>query len=323
MDLRQIRYFTCLFEEQNVTRAARRLNVVQPALSTQIRNLEKEFGLRLFERTNRGMTPTAAGRTLYDLCRPVLRDLENIRQQMASQAGRVSGEISAGIISSLTHSVVAETLAEMAARHPEAVVHVTEAYSGTLLDAVIDGSLDFAIVNNLGETPGIIRQRIIVESLVLVTGAGSGRRLDAPVDPAELHDLDLVLPSRRHGLRVPIDRWLIAQGLEITPRLELDVLTPTLRLVEMSDWATIMPGSAVVHGVREGRLRAAPFAGRPLVREIVFAHRAGHPLSPASERFIAILVDQLAEISRQARGLHAEFEFDAGALPDASWHHKK
>jgi LysR family transcriptional regulator, nitrogen assimilation regulatory protein len=75
MDLRQISYFVALFEEGSVTRAARRVNVVQPALSMQIAKLELELEQKLFERLPKKMEPTAATRMLYRLAQPILRDL--------------------------------------------------------------------------------------------------------------------------------------------------------------------------------------------------------------------------------------------------------
>jgi LysR family nitrogen assimilation transcriptional regulator len=71
MELRQVQYFICLYEEGSVTRAARRLNIVQPALSMQIAKLEEAFGQQLFERTRQGMLPTAAAPQMYRLFLPV------------------------------------------------------------------------------------------------------------------------------------------------------------------------------------------------------------------------------------------------------------
>ncbi len=79
MDLRQISYFVALFEEGSVTRAAQRMNVVQPALSMQIAKLERELGQRLFDRQPKAMVPTAAGRTLHRLVHPIQRDVADAR----------------------------------------------------------------------------------------------------------------------------------------------------------------------------------------------------------------------------------------------------
>jgi LysR family transcriptional regulator, nitrogen assimilation regulatory protein len=110
LDLRQIQYFVCRYEEGSVTRAARRLNVVQPALSMQIGRLEKRLGVDLFERTARGMVPTSAGEAMYRLYLPVLLDLKHANQMMMELSGKVLGKIAVGIIPSITNSVLADVL---------------------------------------------------------------------------------------------------------------------------------------------------------------------------------------------------------------------
>ena len=98
MDLRQIQYFATLFEDGSVTRASKRLNIVQPALSMQISRLEEELQLRLFERGRQGMTPTAAGHRMYRLFTPILRDIANAREQLIRDGDQVTGHVSIGLI---------------------------------------------------------------------------------------------------------------------------------------------------------------------------------------------------------------------------------
>ncbi len=119
LDLRQIQYFACLYEQRSVTRAARSLNVVQPALSMQISRLEKRLGINLFERTARGMIPTAAGDAMYRLYLPVLLDLKHANQQVMELSGKVLGKIAVGIIPSITNSVLADVLRRYGAKYPD------------------------------------------------------------------------------------------------------------------------------------------------------------------------------------------------------------
>lgn len=117
MDLRQISYFVALFEEGSVTRAAQRMNVVQPALSMQIAKLERELGQRLFDRQPKAMVPTAAGRTLHQLVHPIQRDVAEARAAMARLSQTVSGRVTAGILSSLSMSVIPSVLAQIGRAH--------------------------------------------------------------------------------------------------------------------------------------------------------------------------------------------------------------
>src|SRR5688500_3770928 len=77
LDLRQLQYFFCIYEEGSVTRAARKLHVVQPAISMQLQKLESQMGFPLFERTPQGVVPTPEGKAIYELYQPILLDFQD------------------------------------------------------------------------------------------------------------------------------------------------------------------------------------------------------------------------------------------------------
>src|SRR5437868_430646 len=118
MELRQMQYFLCLAEERNVTRAARQLNIVQPALSMQIAKLEAEFGQKLFDRSPHGISTTVAGDTLVRLVAPIVRDVEHAKQEMTRLNGRISGRVSVGLITSVAQSTMASSSATVAREYP-------------------------------------------------------------------------------------------------------------------------------------------------------------------------------------------------------------
>src|SRR5437016_7053036 len=126
MELRRIQYFLCLAEEKSVTRAARQLNIVQPALSMQIAKLEAELGQKLFERSSHGMTLTVAGEAFCRLVSPIARDVEYAKQEMARLNGRISGRVSAGLITSVAQSTMASSSATVAHLYPEITLSVCE-----------------------------------------------------------------------------------------------------------------------------------------------------------------------------------------------------
>ena len=113
MDLRQIEYFVALYNERSITKAARRLNVVQPALSMQIIRLEKAFKAKLFERTSRGVIPTDIGRTFYGLCTKILGDVYEARRYLREANGIITGDLTVGLMPSVANSVLAKVLAEI------------------------------------------------------------------------------------------------------------------------------------------------------------------------------------------------------------------
>src|SRR5260370_6329176 len=107
MDLTQLNSFLCLARDGNMTRAARQLNIVQPALSMQIAKLERNFGKQLFDRTAHGVSLTPAGETLVRLAGTIAKEVDRTREEMAHLDGRISGRVSIGMITSPAPSTLA------------------------------------------------------------------------------------------------------------------------------------------------------------------------------------------------------------------------
>lgn len=284
MDLRQISYFVALFEEGSVTRAANRLNVVQPAVSMQLAKLERDLDQKLFERRSKAMVPTAAGRTLHRLVVPVLRDLTIAREHMAQLSGVVSGRINVGILASLAASFVPAMLIEFADSFPDVEVVVIDGYSASFIDLINQGALDFAVINKPPRRLGAIVEPLVEEQMVHVSAVG--REQPNGSFPAErLPDEKLILPSRRHGLRLELDRYFDARDIALQLRMEMDSIDGICEVVARSDWSTILPSLATRRGVAAGRLATRPLKP-PMTRQLAVIHHPRHPLTPAANAFL-------------------------------------
>lgn len=302
MDLRQITYFVALFEEGSVTRAANRLNVVQPAVSMQIAKLERDLGQRLFERRSKAMVPTSAGRTLHRLVLPVLRSLTVAQEHMAKLSGVVCGHITIGILASLAASFVPDMLIAFARRYPEVEVTLVDGYSSTFIDLVNQGALDFAVINKPPRRLGVVIEPLVEERMVYVAAAdrvGTSK----PITFTELQRAKLILPTRHHGLRAELERHFEAHDVTLELQLEMDSIEGICEVVARSEWTTILPSLAVRRGIAAGTLASRPI--RPaMTRQLAIIHHPRQPLTPAA----AAVITQLREhIGRAvARGNHDE-----------------
>src|SRR5437899_9370837 len=142
MDVRQIKYIIALYEEQSITNASRRLNVVQPAVSMQLRKIEKDYGLQLFDRTPEGLSPTPIARSLYPACLKVLEDLRAAEQIFEASRASISGTLNIGVPPSLADSLLGELLIICNQRYPEIAIRCHEGYSSNLIDWLADGTVD-------------------------------------------------------------------------------------------------------------------------------------------------------------------------------------
>ncbi|MGN6669831.1 MAG: LysR family transcriptional regulator, partial [Trinickia sp.] len=296
-----IQYFIALFEEGTVTRAARRLNIAQPALSMQIAKLEAEVRQKLFERGPHGMAPTEAARLMYRLYTPIMRDIDQAREHLSRRDVIVTGRVSLGMVSSEAQSVLPESLARFDALFPQVEVSVADGFSAQLIDAVESGRLDAAIINKPRGRLTLHVEPLIVEEMVLVTSVVHGPDLPDAIDLTQHSGIELVLPTRRNGLRGALDAALMAADVVIEPKFEIDLLSTIVQFVEQSSVATILPRVVVQAKVDEGRLRARTIASPPIVRHIIQVTHPKRPIGPAAQALIAIITEEIRRVTTGRR----------------------
>lgn len=220
MDIRQLRYFVAVAEEKNFSRAAERLHVSQPPLSTQVKALEGELGVELFRRSNRGVALTVAGQLFYDEVRIVLRRLEQARLK-AQSAGRGDiGLLAVGFVSIVDYGVLPPTLKRFRAQFPGVEVELHEFTTDAQIKEIRAGRLDLGIGIGPVEEPDLAFEAIWREKLVLAAPAGHPLlRREGPVSLAALANESFVITPRdvAAGLHDLILETCREQGF--TPRI--------------------------------------------------------------------------------------------------------
>ena len=207
MDVRQLRSFVAVAEESHFTRAAERLGIKQSSLSTQVRLLEQEVGLPLFDRTTRRVALTDAGAFLLARARAVIADIDDTASELKGMTGDLSGRVRIGLTTTIGCVDVIGLLANFHRRHPLVELAVVEDLSVHLAVQLRDGRLDIGIlsVTPSDELRGLEVEPFAQEELVLVVP--KGHRL-AQIDEAsvdDLKDIDLVLPPAGATIRTAVE----------------------------------------------------------------------------------------------------------------------
>ncbi|WP_433548849.1 LysR family transcriptional regulator [Streptomyces sp. CA-294286] len=175
MELRQLRYFVTVAEEENFTRAAARLHLAQPGVSAQVRQLEKELGQRLLDRTGRRISLTEAGEAILPHARATLAAADAVRDTADGLTGLLRGRVRLGTLlgAPADEFGVAGVLADFHDAHPGVEFALTEDTSARLLAALRRGELDMALVGPPEEhpPPGLSFQTLLDEPLVAVAPA--------------------------------------------------------------------------------------------------------------------------------------------------------
>jgi DNA-binding transcriptional LysR family regulator len=153
MELRHLRYFVAVGEEQHYGRAAKRLRVAQPALSRQIQDLEEEIGFKLFDRLSRGVKISAAGNLFLEDARCILQQVNEAIMRAKRVASGQSGTLRVGFVESISwHGVVPDSFRQFRERHPDAELELRPLSSLQQIDAVRSGQLDAGFVFTIANT---------------------------------------------------------------------------------------------------------------------------------------------------------------------------
>ncbi len=181
VELRHLRYVVAVADELSFTRAARVLRVAQPALSRQVRQLEEEIGVALFERTPRRVTLTEAGRTFVGEARAVLARSEQAVRAARNSQRSIAGPLSVGYVWGLFHSLAPAGLARFRQRWPEVSVHLLDLTATEQAVSLQEGRLDAGLIGFADEADGagLAKRRVGVCRFLAALPAGhraAGRR---------------------------------------------------------------------------------------------------------------------------------------------------
>src|SRR5215468_4832230 len=153
MELRQLEYFVAVAEEQNFTRAAQRVRISQSGVSAQIRQLERELGAELLDRSARSATLTAAGRAALDHARSALAAAAAVSQAVGEVADVIRGRLSIGMVVGCTVTPLFDALAQFHRAHPGVEISLLEGVSDRLVEQVRSGAIDLALVGTGSALP--------------------------------------------------------------------------------------------------------------------------------------------------------------------------
>jgi DNA-binding transcriptional LysR family regulator len=294
--LRQVRAVIAVCEEGSFTRAAERENATQSGISQHVASVERALGVKLFERSARGIVPTPAGLRYYKSCVEAVGRLEDANEAARRLGGLVAGDLRIGLMPTFTRAVLAPTLDDFVPRYPDVRLHVFEGYSGVLTDMVLADELDFAVVPAFEGRVGLKPRLLVRDREMLLSGAKRGLKPLAPVRLADCVPLKIVVPGPDNVRRRNLETYFQTHGVEIAALLEMDAMIGTLEFVARSDWVTVLPSLISVNDIGKGDLVVNPIADPPLHAEFVVIQPARRTLSVPARLFLERFDAEVAHI---------------------------
>lgn len=243
MEFRHLRYFQAVAQELNVTRAALRLNMAQPPLSRQIRQLEDELGVVLFDRIGRGLRLTEAGRFLLEQSLQMTRRLEETIEGTRRIGRHEKRWFGIGFVPSVLYGFLPELIRELRGSNPQVEVGLSELITVQQIDALKAGRIDIGFGRIALNDPAIVRTVVMSEPLVAALPASA--KSSGPLTAQALARHAFILyPSRpRPNYADHVLSLFRAQGLELHVAQEANELQTALGLVAAGIGITLVPAS--------------------------------------------------------------------------------
>jgi len=314
MDLKQIEYFVRVAELGGFTRAAAALGVAQPALSRQVRLLEVELRQTLLSRDGRGAVPTEAGRLLLAHGRGILHQVERAREELGRLRGALAGRVAVGLPSSLARMLTVPLTRAFSRQMPEATISISEGLSAAMLESLVNGRLDIALLYNARLSPDIEITPLQVEELFLVQSCAHNDNAAGAIRLQELADLPLVIPSRPNAIRIRVESEMAARGCSPRIALEIDGVSAILDLVADGIGNAVLSRNAVESSAHPALFRLRPIHDPPLRAQIALAVSAQRPATLTQQATQTLIIDTLAAVLPAADAVGA---LDGTGAPDA------
>lgn len=293
MDIRQLRTFSCVAELGSISKASDTLRVAQPALSRQIKLLEHELRAELFTRNGRGMVLTDAGRLLLARTAGIVRQIDQVRDEIQSSGGPPSGRVVLGLVPTVSCVLSARLARRTVDKYPGISLCIVESYSGHLMEWLHRGEMDLALIYGPSSDLHLTVQSLGRDTIVAVGPRGSGLAQRKQVDIGWLLRQRLVLPSHSHGLRALIEHAAAKKKLKLDVKLEADSFRVLTSLVEEGLGYTLLPPSSVRNEVAAGRLETAAISKPAPMRELTLASPIDHPGSTAIALVTELIRDEI------------------------------
>lgn len=291
MDLRQLRTFVQVAEAGSFSKAALILDVAQPALSRQVRQLETELRETLLLRHGRGVALTEAGQRLLAHGRAILQQVEVARSEVAAGRDEPAGQIAIGLPPSLARQWTLPLIQAFQIQMPKARCAIIEGFSMHISEWLSEGRLDLGLLYNPEPSAQVSTRPLIEEALCLVSPVATevSQDVTGPVRFAQLSGLPLVMPQRGHTFRKLMETQAALHGVQLNVAWEVSSVGVIPDLVRAGlGHAALTAGAVRAHGALQ-HLRVRPIEAPQIISTLCLAEPAQRRSTPLTRRTAQLL----------------------------------
>jgi LysR family cyn operon transcriptional activator len=286
MELRQLKYFITSADTLNFTEAARQCFITQSTLSQQIKQLETELGVQLFERIGKRVFLTETGRDFLPYARQTVADAEYGVQRIKDMEELRTGRLCIGTTFGLS-ALITDAIARFSEQYPEVHLEVMFLKQDELIEAVRERKVDSALTFEMMEKDDLLtEQPVETYHLCAIVSDQNPLAQQATVSLRQLADYNICTPARGMNARRMFDSLTNKKGIELQPKLEINEIHTLLHLVRTGRWVAILVDS-IIHG--EDGLCAVPLREAALPMPVVWLYPKDMYIRKAMQKFMELI----------------------------------
>ena len=286
MELRQLKYFITSADTLNFTEAARQCFITQSTLSQQIKQLETELGVQLFERIGKRVFLTETGHDFLPYARQTVADADYGVQRIKDMEDLKTGRLCIGTTFGLS-ALITDAIARFSEQYPEIYLEVMFLKQDELIDAVRERKVDFALTFEMMEKDDLLtEQPVKTYHLCAIVSDQNPLAQQATVSLRQLADYNICTPARGMNARRMFDSLTNKKGIELQPKLEINEIHTLLHLVRTGRWVAILVDS-IIHS--EDGLCAVPLREAALPMPVVWLYPKDMYIRKAMQKFMELI----------------------------------
>jgi LysR family nitrogen assimilation transcriptional regulator len=303
INLKHLQSFVRVAELGSFSKAARVLDIAQPALSRQVRQLETDLRETLLLRNGRGVSLTDAGRRLFDHGVQILQQVSQARADLGAERGAAVGHVTIGLPPSIGRRLTLPLIEGFREHLPRARLTIVDGLSANIAEWITSGRADLGLLYNPDAVPELEITPLLRERLCLVepAAARAKRAAPKPLPLRELGSYPLILPERHQSIRRLLETQATLAAVKLNIAWEVSSIPAIIDLVCARVGYAVLNASAVAASGRGAELAVRPIVEPELVSVLFLAQSATKPPTPLQRRAARLLTELVEAPAPKAR----------------------
>lgn len=289
MNLNHLRVFHAVAGVLSFTRAAEELHLTQPGISKHVKELEEQYGTRLFDRLGKRVALTQAGEILFGMTSDVFRLIGESKVRIDDLNGLTSGKLIIGACATIGTYILPDMLVRFRQRYPGIEIKVDTAFNCQIVEGVLGTALELGFVGNYVPDARLSAQPFMTDRMVLIVSVHhpwADRK--SPVHLRELIAQPFLLSKPGSGTWKTVAGYLEKAGIRLTNTMELGTTEAVKQAVASNLGVSILAEHVLSRELADGVIKSVPVAGEALLWDLYFVYHKDRYLSGAARAFLEL-----------------------------------